>query len=219
MYTNQNLRSVLTTKNYRYFDRGLFNLNIIGVRSVASISDHFDDTLYVSYRDEYGKEQIKSYCITTDPGKKYLRNPLTGTEGALVMVPGQYLHAYKLGIHGRSRPEAKQYKALEQITDIAYVRDCNKDDIIDVSLYKGKDKDKHIFWGNQKSNIHRGNSGWLKRLKGEHLVDAFSAGCQVFQWADEFNEFIKLCETASLYQGKIFSYTLLEEVDFVKIVV
>jgi hypothetical protein len=217
MYTpdTEELRFVIKSKGYNYFV-GHMNINLVGIRSENSQSNQFDDILILTYQSR-GKEYKSVYPITTDPGKKYLLNPLQGSGGTLIMVPGQYRSAYMIGIHGRSRPKEKQYTALEQIGPMCYVRDKSLDAKLNFDLYRGENRTKNLIWGNFKSNIHRGNSGWISKLKGQHLVDGHSAGCQVFQYADQFAELLAIADNSRKVWGNTFTYTLLEERDFTSI--
>jgi hypothetical protein len=54
-------------------------------------------------------------------------------------------------------------------------------------------------------DIHRASATGTTKY-----VDKYSAGCQVFENADDFNEFIKLCERHANYYGNRFSYTLID---------
>lgn len=215
--TLDKLRAVIHAKTgrdgapYRFFENGAYNLNIIGVRRETSKSNEFDDLLLVAYRDDRSAWQLKEYKITTDPGKPWLLKPMDPA-GTAVMVPGQYAGAYAIGLHGRSFASGP-YKALEQVAPIAYVRDGNKDEKIDVSLYRDPAKAaKAIFWGILKTNIHRA-SKWAP----VRTVETYSAGCQVFQDPKAFEEFLALCERSRAnFKKNSFTYTLLEERDFIK---
>jgi hypothetical protein len=120
------------------------------------------------------------------------------------MVPGQYSGAYKLGIHGRSGKFP--YKALEQKKPMQYVRDNNRDAIIDSSLYYDSE---NVFWAICKTNLHR-TSKW----KAVQLVERYSAGCQVIQSPKDFNFIMNVMDEARYLYGNSFTYTLLEEKDF-----
>ncbi|HYC28804.1 MAG TPA: hypothetical protein VEB42_08310, partial [Chitinophagaceae bacterium] len=172
--------------------------------------NQFDDLLLLIYKDNVGTWNMNVFPITTDPGKPYLMQPLSQA-GTAILVPGQYAGAYKLGIHGRSKPAHKQYTALEQQKPMRYVRDKNRDAVVDTTLYADE---KNLFWDNIKSNIHRGNPGWLSKLGYRYLVNNYSAACQVFQYADHFDQFIDLCRTSAILYNNSFTYTLLEESDF-----
>lgn len=206
IYSRASIMRVMLQKQYAIFTRSHFDLNIVGIRSSNSKSNSFDDTLVVFFKDETGSWQTKQYPITTDPGKPYLLNPLKGTDGTLILVPGQYRAAYMLGIHGRSH-KGGGYPALEQVQPMCYVRDKNRNDIIDFTLYLDQ---KNRFWGNQKTNIHRASKNFINRW-----VEVYSAGCQVFQKASDFDDFMYLCRLQIKHdRGMRFTYTLLEERDF-----
>lgn len=206
LYTISSIRDVLYDKGYSFFQSGPYDLNIIGIRSKESRSNSFDDQLCVIYKDEFYQAHIKKYAITTDPGKPWLLNPLPGTGGTAVLVPGQYRGAYKLGIHGRSHASGG-YPALEQIKTMSYVRDRNRDAVIDFKLY---DDPKNIFVANLKTNIHRASAFAIVRA-----IEKYSAGCQVFQQPKDFAEFLDLCRKQQKFgMGTTYTYTLLEERDF-----
>jgi hypothetical protein len=46
-------------------------------------------------------------------------------------------------------------------------------------------------------------------------VENWSEGCQVFKRVKDFDEFMKICKSASKIHGNNFSYTLLESTDIV----
>ena len=57
-------------------------------------------------------------------------------------------------------------------------------------------------------NIHKSNPN-----KESYNVDKWSAGCQVFKKADDFDSFMDLCEAASFEWSNSFTYTLIESND------
>lgn len=204
--TYEQLRAILQAKGYRFFDTGKYNLNIIGVRSMESRSNAFDDYLFVAYRDKMLQPRVNSYNITTDPGKPWLLKPMDPL-GTAVIVPGQYLDAYTIGIHGRSKPANRQYEALEQVGSMRYVRDNSKDDLIDTRLWLDP---KNVFTGILKTNIHRCSKWSIQKL-----VETYSAGCQVHADPKKFEEFMALCRTSrDILKVNRFTYTLLMESDF-----
>lgn len=205
-YSLNNIRAVLDQKGYAFFDAGPYDMNIIGIRSNESKSNSFDDMLYLIYKDESYQWHIRHYPITTDPGKPWLLNPLPGTGGTAILVPDQYRKAYKIGIHGRSHASGG-YVALEQIKPMRYVRDRNRDSVIDFKLYEDT---KNIFVANIKTNIHRASKWAVARW-----VEVHSAGCQVFQNPAHFDQFLDLCKKQVKHgMGETFTYTLLEQRDF-----
>lgn len=196
--TIKNIKRIFKEKGYRFFDNGDYNLNIIGIRSDESQSNQFDDYIVVIYK-ESGKEKIEIFPATTDPGKPWLLNPMD-KNGTAVIVPGQYLGAYTIGIHGRSHASGG-YKALEQVKPMTYVRDNNKDSVINFELYNDKSKQ---FSANLKTNIHRASKWSIVRL-----VETYSAGCQVIQDPKDFDKLMALADKSAKKYGNSFTYTLL----------
>ena len=70
-----NVASIMGKKGYAFFDKGIFNVNIIGVRSKVKQSNKFDDTLLLIYKNKKQEWEVISSVITTDPGEKYLMHP------------------------------------------------------------------------------------------------------------------------------------------------
>lgn len=189
------IQEVLARKNYRFFDNEKpYNLNIIGIRSNNPISNSFDDSLYLIYRDESLNLLNHRFEVTTDPGAYWLKNPLN-VDGTAVLVPGQYRGSHEI------RKHQGKYEALCQKAPVKVWRDNNKDLNIDT--------DGKIHEGIFGINIHRSNA------QGEStVVEKWSAGCTVFKKVAEFNVFMDLCHKASKRYGNSFTYTLLEEKDF-----
>jgi len=193
-FTIEQLKSVFENKEYDFIEENHSNsINIIGIRSNATIANSFDDWLYLIYENENGNREIKEFPITTDPGVYWLKNPIN-VNGTAVLVPGQYKNVYTIGLH------QGKYEALKQYGKLKVWRDNNRDLNIDQN---GK-----IYEGVFGINIHRSNA------KTESaIVEKWSAGCQVFKRVKDFNLFMEVCKKTQL---KYFTYTLLEEKDFEK---
>jgi len=169
---------------------GEYELNITGIRNVSAKPNSFDDLICVFYKDEYGDKTILFFPCTTDPGFYWLEHPLN-SRGCAIMKEGHYPDVYKIGVH-------RGYKALEQIGNIRFIRDNNKDTVLD---FNGKMEDE-IFQV-IKANIHH-----AAYPENSVVVDKWSAGCQVINKG--WNEFIELCGKSRLITGRNrFSYTLL----------
>lgn len=192
---NCNLSEILTKKGYSYYSKGLYNLNIVGVRNKnTTVTNLFDDFLIVEFNTKKGVSR-KIYSFTTDPGKTYMNNP-SNAKGTAILVPGQYKGVYSLDLHNG------KYKALCQRNGpVKVYRDGNKNDIYDQNP-------NTIEKGNFGINIHRANSDYAR-----NTIDNYSAGCQVINSPTDYYEFIKLCETSAKYYGNKFTYTLLNEED------
>lgn len=191
--TIDSIKNIFKRKNYEFFENGDYNLNIIGIRTGATVSNVFDDFIVVIFKAK-NKWTIKIYSATTDPGLYWINNPIK-VEGTAILVPGQYRGAYSIGIH-------KGYKALVQSRNVKVYRDPNKDEILNFDS-------KTIQEGSFGINIHRAMED------GESTnVNKWSAGCQVFASSKDFDEFMNLCETSKINYGGKFTYTLIEERDF-----
>lgn len=183
-------------KGYTFFDTGVYNLNIIGVRSNNAEPNRFDDLIVVLYRDDQYNWQVFKAAATTDPGRYWLLNPMR-VEGTAILVEGQYRGAYSLGLH------KGQYTALVQRNNMVKVyRDRNKNNKLDF----GEDTIQEGYFG---INIHRASA-----YNKADDVEKWSAGCQVIQNLDDYDEFINLCSKQISHTGcNTFTYTLINERD------
>lgn len=197
--------ALFARKRYLFFNKP-HKLNIVGVRSNNSVSDNFDDELHVLYRDRIdGPINHLVFPCTTDPGKHWLLNPLNA-RGCAIMVPNQYRDVYEIGLH------KGEYPALVQRAPIQFVRDNNRDNKLDFSLYRDFDKRRlNLINDVIGANIHRA-SQFKKALN----VGMYSAACQVIQ--DETNHqtlMVLANNQVATGGGKRFTYTLTEEQDYV----
>jgi len=195
----EQFRKALESKGYAFFgleNKAAYNINIIGVRSDEDIFNKFDDALVVIYRDTKKNWEVRSYSITTDPGKIWLEKPMN-SKGCAVLVPNQYRGVYKIDGHGKTR-----YPALcQRLGEVEVYRDSDLNNEIDRDAGT---IDKGMFG----INIHR------SRKTGEaDLVNSYSAGCQVFKNTTDFKDFMKLANKSSDKFGNSFTYTLLNEGD------
>ena len=204
MLTKDNLRNKLTEKaikeamqkkGYAYFDKGDYNLNIIGIRSDCNrkVTNLFDDYMLVTYYLN-NNLSIKLYSITTEPGRYYMVNSLGNAKGTAILVPGQYRGCWQIGKHNG------KYDALVQVKPVSVYRDSNKDNFYDY---------KNIAKGLFGINIHRASQTVANTI----CVDNWSAGCQVLANNKEYAEFMSICNEQKKRYGNSFTYTLLDEKD------
>lgn len=148
------------------------------------------------YLRTVGTYRIRTYTITTLPGKDALLKPIN-PKGTAVMKPGQYIDAYSLGLH-KGKPT---HPALIQTGPISVYRDINKDAIAEAT--------GTIDTGLFGCNIHRSNS-----VGRTPLIGAWSAGCQVFQTKADHDQLLTLVHSFQSTQDITrFTYTLLDEKD------
>ncbi len=198
------IRNVMTDKGFAFYTSGRFNLNLIGVRAANSKSDQFDDHFHIIYRGEDDRFKHHTFACTTDPGKHWLLNPMN-IKGCAIMVPGQYKSAYAQGKHHGD------YDALVQSKPMCFVRDNNKDLNLDFSLFDTAEAlKKNGFFDTIGANIHRASA-----FKATLSVGMYSAACQVIQSPTDFDILMKLVPLQDKNgNGKMFTYTLLSELDF-----
>lgn len=186
----QKLRAILKHKGYKLYTRP-YELNIVGLRSASTIPNRFDDEIHVFYKVSPIKWNYHVYKATTDPGTFWLRNPLQ-PQGTAILAQGQYVNAYEMGLH------RGKYLALVQRKPVTIMRDYHRDASLD--FYNGK-KTTGLYG----INVHRANSTGTTKT-----VDKYSAGCQVFENAKAFQEFLRLCESHRSMYGNKFTYTLID---------
>lgn len=190
-------KKLFESKGYTWFDKGFYNLNIIGVRknNKNKVTNMYDDILIVDYNTECGHKR-NIYNITTEPGLYYMQNVIND-KGCAILVPGQYRGCFHIGLH------KNKYKALCQNKPVKVYRDNNKDDIYDLDPTT-------IQNGMYGINIHRSNATWTR-----NTIDKYSAGCQVFNQPTQYSAFIRLCDKQRELYGNSFTYTLLNEDELV----
>jgi hypothetical protein len=198
-FTREQIEEALNCNGYKYFtsDKG-YDVNIVGIRNsdtYGEVTNKFDDTLTISYKDSDGKWIYNEYKATTDPGSHWEKN-LLNKDGVAILKPGQYRGSHKIGLH------QGKYEALRQQKAVKVYRDNNKDgkyDMIEENVHEG------IFG----INIHKAG----KFVNGSTQIDKWSAGCQVFSKESDFNEFMEICRKARDIWGNSFTYTLIESND------
>lgn len=181
--------SLVAAAGYTAFDQSKpYNLQIVGFRTGWTCTNRFDDLIAVVYRDDAGVLRCDAWTATTDPGRYWIENGRA--DGTAILKPGQYRGAWELGLHKGEKP------ALVQVKPVTVYRDANKDATLD------KAKEDTGLFG---INIHRAGAA-------STVVDKWSAGCQVFAFDADFEEFLALCRKQAA-KGKgweRFTYTLLE---------
>ena len=168
-----------------------YELNIVGLRASSTISNRFDDEIHVFYKVNPIKWNYHVYKVTTDPGTFWLKNPMQ-LQGTAILSEGQYVDAYELGLH------RGKYKALVQSKPVTIIRDYDRTAKLD---FLNGTKTTGMYG----INIHRANS-----IGTTKTIDKYSAGCQVFENAENFQEFLLLCEHHNHLYGNNFTYTLID---------
>lgn len=173
-----------------------YRLNIWGFRANTETPNVFDDELHVFTNISQTKITKWAYLvfkITTDPGTYWLKNPMN-PQGTAILKAGQYRDAYRIDRHRN-----KYYALCQRLAKVTVIRDYDRDAVLDFN----NGKEATGMFG---INIHRA------RKAGDTLtVDKYSAGCQVFKNAQDFDFFMKLCEVHRKLYGNKFTYTLVDK--------
>jgi hypothetical protein len=182
------IKAAMKVKNYKFFESGDYNLNIIGIRNSdtgSKVTNVFDDLLTVSYKigDVW---HFKKWAATTDPGTKGVKE-FHNAQGVARLVPGQYRGSHAIGLH------QGKYEALKQAKPVKVYRDANKDMNYDTKL---------ITEGIYGINIHKAGAD-------STYVENWSEGCQVFKKSADFDSFMAIVKKAATLHGNSFTYTLL----------
>lgn len=188
------LISTMKSKNYKINTRP-YELNIVGKRNKTTVPNKFDDTLNVFYKNDTGQWVGYSAPATTDPGTYFLNKPLS-TLGAAILKEGQYVDSYGLG------PHRQKYEAMVQKKPVSVYRDYNRDAILDFN----NGREETGLFG---INIHKAGAE-------SDVVNNWSAGCQVFQKAADFEEFMNLARKHKNLYGNTFTYTLIDNRAYVR---
>jgi hypothetical protein len=184
------IKAILRERGYVLYTKP-YQLNIVGLRSKSTVPNKFDDEIHVFYRTDSGTWNYHVFNATTDPGTFWLNNA-SYEQGTAILATGQYVDSYALGLH------RGLYEALVQVKPVTVIRDYNRDAILD---FNNGMHQTGLFG----INIHRAEiSGSTK------VINKYSAGCQVFQIAEDFAMFISLCRVHGLRYGNSYSYTLID---------
>jgi hypothetical protein len=188
---NQLIR-FMRSQNYIVYDQP-YRLNIVGYRSNSTKPNAFDDFIFTFYKNKDNKWEGFESPATTDTGTYWLNNPMN-SKGSALLKEGQYRDAYKIDLH------AGKYKAVcQRLGKVTVYRDYNRDAVLDFD----NGREETGMFG---INIHRASSQGTTKY-----VDKYSAGCQVFSDADDFNKFMQLAEESRNRYGNKFTYTLIDE--------
>ena len=194
----QEIKKTFKIKGYAFFEKGDYNLNIVGIRNSSGDASKFDDCIKLIYKVK-GKWVVDIYQVTTEPGTSILKRPLNEVKhkGTAILVPDQYRSTYRIGWHGSKTG----HEALVQRGGtVRVVRDNNRDAKPD---YHNPEEEG---WFGINIHKHRGSSARVN-------TGGVSAGCQVFRSARDFKTFMSICEKSRDIWGNSFTYTLLKQGD------
>jgi hypothetical protein len=182
----------LKSKGYIVYDRP-YELNIVGRRSDITKPNSFDDWIYIFYQNNDGDWEGWKAKATTDAGTYWLLNPMQ-SKGTALLKAGQYVDTYKVDRHN-----GRYFAVTQRLKPVVVIRDYNRNNVLDFN----NGKEESGMFG---INIHRADSTGTTKT-----IDKYSAGCQVFENADDFNQFMEMAYKQKDLYGNKFTYTLIDE--------
>jgi hypothetical protein len=194
--TYQQLKTLIESKGYVFFDNGEFNLNFIWCRTNDKITNYFTDVLYIAYR-ENGVEKVFTCPSTTKAGiKGAIDSPITyqGITGTAIIIPNQYRGTWKF-IDSYSGFSTCPYFA--QIKGINYWRDGDKDLVID----EVQEQDNKTFGTHWHRMSNKGCKGFP--------INNWSLGCMGTEYP-YWEQVIEITRKAVKIWGDIFTGTIIE---------
>lgn len=188
--TKDIIEKSVKAQSWKWFDKGDYNLNIVGVRNLTNnkVTNLFDDWITLSYMVK-GQWQFHQFNATTEAGDDYFAKPMN-PRGTAIIKEGQYSKVWALGLH------QGKYKALRQVGKFVTYRDNDKD--LEIDYINEMDS------FNDGINCHRANANGVSVY-----VNNWSAACQVIASSTDFQTFLSICEQAEKLYGNSFTYTLL----------
>lgn len=198
----------MKSKNYVVYENN-HELNIVGMRSInkieGDVTNKFDETMYVFYRDENSNWNLSEFSITTVPGlvPPPQNNPKLEVlpEKVAMLRLGQYVEQLKMSNFGDPNNENMYHKCLA-FENCAIHRNTEPD------FY---DWDSPTEIGPFPVSIHRAS----KRYPSVEKVYIYSKGSQVFKSLNQYDHFMKLVDNQINKAKKDkFTYTLLSEKEY-----
>ncbi len=196
------------------------NPTVVSVRAYSRLAGAWDDAHAVLWHDERGALTGIVGRGTTDASREYLLGELPGNpDGTAMALPGHHRLCWRVGpnaLHGRSR--GRPYPAWEQVGPIAFVRDNDRDEILDLgttgyadsptalamalnAITLGRKVYRHVI----KLNMHRGPSSPTE------TIGPWSAACAVWLDRSAYSEALGVCTRAIPRYGSRVSWTLLDQ--------
>ena len=185
-------------KGYQFLSGGVFNLNLIAVRSEDSSPTRFDDHLHVIYRSHDNRFKQHIFDINTCPGKHPIMNPWN-VLGNDILVPGQYKNLYRL-----------RDGYLKQRVSVYVVHDEQWNSKPDFGLYSSFEK-KLVNETKESNGCNMICAHSLKKALG---INYYKGPLQVLRNWKDLDIILHICANhiAAGHFG-LFNYTLLEERD------
>jgi hypothetical protein len=239
------IKEILSLKNYK-LNEEVNKLNIISVRNQClnigdKYTNQFVDKLYVMFKDDSEKWNIRNYIFSTVPGTEFtvsenwLFDKKLNTNSNFTPLVGKktYMKEYIKLLDKSSQniifKNGLPILAPSQYVDSFFIsnyRGYKSLDIINGSfllIWRDSDYDKtDIFSPNnfdlpEETKIEDGNHlnmGIHVGFPGGISVGNWSEGSSVFSNKSDLDDFFNLCETHKDLYGNSFTYTLITKKDW-----
>ena len=226
--TYEELADTITSSklNYKFFDKGAYNLNVIAERKDDVFDNAPSDVLHVAYRDEKLKPKVLTIKWTTMPGTVgAVYTPITTgginvktgkwevVTGVAALVEAQYLKTYK---YVKNVDYWLKYSFLQQVKPVMVYRDSNRDNILNRTAVIHTDEglgQANLFKIHQHIMSPKGvDSNVLNYIYNNKPV-VYTMGCQGSP-EPSFKKYIELVDKSAKLYGDILTYTLVGSSDF-----
>jgi len=191
--TYDQLAEAFEAKDFKFFDKGAYNVNLYGIRNSSYNANEWNDVLGIAYRDHIGNPINMMHRGSTKPGLYWLKDKMGNIEGTAILCPGQHSNCWKIGLH-------KGYEALQQKAEGVF------------KVWRDDDKDGRFdYHGDVYTNVTGLNCHTESLLLDSDKVGAYSAGCQVRAISFEHFQMMEIVKRSNQLFGNSFSYTLFDE--------
>lgn len=196
----QKVQQVYNQKGFKFFDNGVFNVNLFFIREDNVFENTLSDTMGICYLDDNNRQQVLTTPATTKAGVSPMvfNKALTpNAEGIAVVKPGYYPSTWQFT---DSYVGWLAYPYFQQVKPITVMRDGVDDGVIHDSV-----EDTGLFG----INIHRmGNVGIINSILGN-----WSEGC-MGTYEPYLKTYLPIIREAVKRYGNLFSVAVFEKADF-----
>ena len=183
----------MKSKSYVVYDKpDLLNIVAMRTKDDGVVTNKFDDVIYVFFRNKKNNWEFLEYQATTTPGFKPKTEELP--ERVAILKLGQYVDQCKLDYIKTTDSKIRCLKISRSVIHI--------NNNIDKYNYNSPTVE-----GEFEINIHSVTTS-------TENVFNLSEGSQVFKNINQFNQFVKLCETQETSGKNTFTYTICRKSEF-----
>lgn len=187
-------QSLYRAKGYTFYNSGVYNVNIFGIRNKDVTVNKFNDLIGVAYLDEFLNKHCLVFQGTTKPGLTYLKDKLGNQNGTGILCEGQYTKCWTIGVHNPGKEHA--HEAYRQVGNGVF------------KVWRDNDSDGKLDYSGKIYTDVQGLNGHTTRDFDIENVGGFSAACQVIQDDKEHQIWLSVGKRSAELYGNIFTYTL-----------